>query len=158
MGSRVKLLGRSIERKIWRHYTGRIFATAASIVLGIPVYDTQCGAKLFRAGPEIRSCFEQPFHSRWFFDVELIADSCMSAMLKRLKIWKMASMHLPLPDGGIEGSKLRSIDFVWAGLDLIKIGWIYPPMFNRSRRSSTGSNVPDSLLEDEDQFLSRHVK
>jgi glycosyltransferase involved in cell wall biosynthesis len=73
MGSRVNLLGRHVERRPLRHYTGRLFATAASLALGVAVYDTQCGAKLFRANAALTSILSTPFPSRWTMDVELLA-------------------------------------------------------------------------------------
>jgi glycosyltransferase involved in cell wall biosynthesis len=80
-GARVRMAGRTIERSAFRHYVGRFFATVADPLLGLPFYDSQCGAKLFRAGPCARALFEAPFHSRWLFDLEIAL---------RLKEWGKA--------------------------------------------------------------------
>jgi dolichyl-phosphate beta-glucosyltransferase len=73
LGSRVALLGTNVHRSTLRHYLGRVFATAASLAIGLTVYDTQCGAKAFRDTPELRAALERPFAARWAFDVELLA-------------------------------------------------------------------------------------
>jgi glycosyltransferase involved in cell wall biosynthesis len=70
-GSRVVRLGSHIERRPFRHYTGRVFATAASVALGVAVYDTQCGAKVFRVDATFKAAIEEPFRSAWSFDVLL---------------------------------------------------------------------------------------
>lgn len=72
MGARIKLLGNGVHRSLLRHYFGRIFATIISqIVLKVPVYDTQCGAKVFDA-KLAKALFEKPFETKWIFDVELL--------------------------------------------------------------------------------------
>jgi hypothetical protein len=73
MGSRLRRLGGAIERTAARHYLGRVFATLAAATLGLGVYDTQCGAKLFRMNDLMRSVFERPFQLRWCFDIEILA-------------------------------------------------------------------------------------
>lgn len=120
MGSRVRLLGRTIARRTGRHYLGRVFATAVSLVLGVAVYDTQCGAKLFRASPEMKACFDRPFGSRWIFDVELLgrvldraAGSARADELVR---------EFPLAEWSDKsGSRLSISDFARAPLELLRI-------------------------------------
>jgi len=72
LGTRLSILGRHIERDHVRHYLGRVFASAASLTLRLRVYDTQCGAKVFRATPALEAAIDSPFLSRWAFDVELL--------------------------------------------------------------------------------------
>lgn len=71
LGSRVKRLGAKINRSTKRHILGRLFATIADTLLGLAAYDTQCGAKLFRA-EVLSKAFSEPFVSRWVFDLEII--------------------------------------------------------------------------------------
>lgn len=72
LGSRIKRLGATVERKLVRHYFGRVFATFASIILDLPVYDTQCGAKIIHKS-WIEIAFSEPFISPWLFDIEILA-------------------------------------------------------------------------------------
>jgi dolichyl-phosphate beta-glucosyltransferase len=39
----------------------------------VGIYDTQCGAKIFRANESVRQAFSAPFRSRWIVDVEILA-------------------------------------------------------------------------------------
>jgi dolichyl-phosphate beta-glucosyltransferase len=72
MGARVRRLGSSIDRYWWRHVTGRVFATFASLILGLPIYDSQCGSKIFDRDTAA-ILFRDPFLTRWLFDVEILA-------------------------------------------------------------------------------------
>jgi dolichyl-phosphate beta-glucosyltransferase len=125
-GARVHLLGRTIERSALRHYFGRLFATAASLVLGLGVYDTQCGAKLFRASPEMRSVFEEPFLTRWLIDVEIIARLMQRRRGRGSCGIENAIYELPLSEWrDVPGSKVRPQDFFKGLVGLAKIYWRY---------------------------------
>jgi glycosyltransferase involved in cell wall biosynthesis len=123
-GSRVRLLGRDIRRKPVRHYLGRLFATMAGFALALPVYDTQCGAKLFSHRPEIVALFQSPFESRWIFDVEILMRLKLldplpsdAALQARVVEYPLERWHFT------RDTRLKSLDFGRAALELGRIGW-----------------------------------
>ena len=126
LGSRVKLMGRTIVRSSLRHYAGRVFATAASYVLDLPVYDTQCGAKMVRVGPSSRNLFETPFMADWIFDVELIARYLLVEERESDRARGAGIYELPLRTWVDEGaSRLSLRDFLVAPWELLRIAVRY---------------------------------
>jgi dolichyl-phosphate beta-glucosyltransferase len=122
IGARVKLLGRRIERRAFRHYLGRIFATAASVLLKLPVYDTQCGAKLFRVSSSTSALFEEPFVSKWIFDVEILARLIRERRGTMLPQPECVIHEYPLSVWrDVPNSKLSYADFVRACWELARI-------------------------------------
>jgi len=122
IGARVVLLGRRIERRALRHYLGRVAATAIALTLGLRVYDTQCGAKLFRAGPVTREIFRAPFVARWAFDVEILARLIRSRRSAGLPPAESVVCEVPLPEWiDVGGSKVAPLDYLRAGVDLLRI-------------------------------------
>ena len=118
-GSRVRLLGRTIRRNPARHYLGRAFATVASLTLSLPIYDTQCGAKIFKAMPDLAPVLAQPFLSRWIFDVEIVA---RYIQLRGREFCFHSIYEFPLDAWeDVGGSKLRSFDFFYAAFDIFRI-------------------------------------
>lgn len=132
MGARVALLGSEIHRAKARHYFGRLFATVASMVLELPVYDTQCGAKLFTNTPALRAALQTRFNSAWAFDVELIG-RLLTGEPGVAPLSREEFLEVPLVRWtDVQGSKLRPTAMVWAGLELFWIGAIV-----RKRRNET---------------------
>jgi len=151
MGSRVRRLGAHIERSPLRHYLGRMFSTAASLVLHLPVYDSQCGAKVMR-GELAGVVFAEQFVTKWTFDVEILArlqnllgpERVLTAVTEvPLRRWKE-----------VGGSKLRLIDMVKVPLELLKISRRYklrrgtPQALavNQTRQALPFSLPPDSAV------------
>ena len=136
-GARVALLGRHIERKPLRHYLGRVFATLAAVTLSLKVYDTQCGAKLFRASPALQLVLAEPFISRWIFEIEMIARLGASQHSHGLRAHDCIYEMPLLAWRDIRGSKVKPTDFFRATLELARI---------RLRYGAKGRVVPALAL------------
>ena len=126
-GCRVLRIGATIQRDHVRHYGGRLVAAFISMLLKLPTYDTQCGAKLFRADilPPI---LERPFHSRWLFDVEIAAryrnQHSREQFLSRVLEYPLSRWVDP------GGSRLKPIDLVRLPRDL----WLLHRIYNLEGR------------------------
>jgi len=113
LGSRILRLGGQVKRKWYRHYLGRLFATVASSILKLPVYDTQCGAKLFDS-KVLKEVITEPFISKWIFDVELIF------RLRNLEAINLNDYYeVPLSSWeDVGGTSLKWTDFLKAPFEL----------------------------------------
>lgn len=69
--SRVKMLGRQVDRLLKRHLLGRIYATLVSVLLRVPVYDSQCGLKIVPR-PAFEKIANRLLVTGFAFDVELM--------------------------------------------------------------------------------------
>ncbi|MDL2231625.1 glycosyltransferase [Porphyromonadaceae bacterium OttesenSCG-928-L07] len=114
IGSRIKRLGAAIDRKLMRHYTGRLFATAVSFLFRFNAYDTQCGAKIF----DVRMAdliFKEKFISKWLFDVELLLRIQNAGRLKEVK---EIPLNIWTEQGG---SKIKFVHLLRIPRDLLRI-------------------------------------
>ena len=110
--SRIKMMGRVVQRSLYRHLTGRVFATLVSEIGGIPAYDTQCGFKILKteAYQTIRPYLKTPGFA---FDVEL------ALLLNKLgkKI-----IEFPIDWHDVPGSKVHMLrDSISMALEVLKI-------------------------------------
>ena len=124
IGSRVLLLGRHIRRNPFRHYLGRVFATCASLAIGLPVYDTQCGAKIFRNTERLRRVFRTPFRVNWTFDVEILARFLLLERIHGGPAIRDRFVEYPLERwDDVSGSKVKGSDFLRGVWEVLKIGY-----------------------------------
>jgi glycosyltransferase involved in cell wall biosynthesis len=101
--NRVKMLGRTVERSLKRHFAGRVFATLVSNVAQVPAYDTQCGLKLVR-----RAAFEKirPYQETlgFAFDVEF----CLLLLKFGFRV-----IEFPVDWRDVPGSKVNLLRDSW---------------------------------------------
>jgi dolichyl-phosphate beta-glucosyltransferase len=121
-GSRVARLGSRIRRSPLRHYSGRVFATFASLALGVPIYDTQCGAKVFRVNENLVAAIQTPFRSAWSFDV-LLCQRLFDGTREIPAMPTSAFLEMPLEEWtDISGSKVNLRGSALALWDVLVMG------------------------------------
>jgi glycosyltransferase involved in cell wall biosynthesis len=121
-GSRIARLGSHIRRSAFRHHTGRVFATSASWALAVTVYDTQCGAKVFRVNQNLVAAIEAPFRSPWAFDVRL-CQRLFDGTSEIPGLPVSSFLEMPLDEwNDIAGSKVGLLGSAVALCDVIAIG------------------------------------
>ena len=109
---RIKMMGRSIQRSLCRHLTGRVFATLVSELGDIPAYDTQCGFKILKTEAYRKI---QPYLKTlgFAFDVEL------ALLLHKLG---MNIIEFPVDWHDVPGSKVSLIrDSISMAVEVLKI-------------------------------------
>ena len=122
IGSRFKRLGADIRRNKKRFLIGRVFATIASVLLGLAVYDTQCGAKVFDQRV-VSDLYNEKFESSWLFDIEILF---RLIDLRGEKDVKNRIVEYPLNAWReVAGSKLKMSDFLVLPWMLFRLYFIY---------------------------------
>ncbi len=69
-GSRNALGSGNIERNFLRNVFSKFIKQFILMILGLPIRDTQCGAKVFKR-EIVPTVYDEAFVSRWLFDVEI---------------------------------------------------------------------------------------
>lgn len=110
-----------IERSAFRNLASRIVAVLIHLIIGLPIKDTQCGAKIFKR-TIARHIFSSAFHSRWLFDVELFIrmkkyhGTGILARIREVALQRWVE---------VEGSKITLKDSLKMPIQLISIAYAY---------------------------------
>jgi glycosyltransferase involved in cell wall biosynthesis len=120
-GSRKLEINEKIERSSFRKIASEIVGYSIQKIIGLPIKDTQCGAKVFtrRLAEDV---FRHKFITRWLFDVEIFLrmkrsfgkDIMNVIQEKPLSEWK-----------DVEGSKLSVLDSIKVPFMVSKIALSY---------------------------------
>jgi len=116
IGSRIQQPGIEIHKNYFRHIGGRIFSLIVNSYFDISYYDTQCGAKIMR-GNIVPLVFDEPFVSRWLFDIEIIL-----RLRKKMFDDNLTVKEVPLKYwANKKGSKITFSDILKLPLEIKKI-------------------------------------
>jgi dolichyl-phosphate beta-glucosyltransferase len=104
LGSRIKKIDTNIKRSFFRHLIGRVIATIIDKKFNLGIYDTQCGAKVFKT-IILNGATQSSFYTKWFFDVEILVR--IHKQNKNIK-----AVETPLPSWhSVKNSKINVFSF-----------------------------------------------
>jgi glycosyltransferase involved in cell wall biosynthesis len=118
VGFRKKEPTANIKRSTSRKLISAIMRVIIHTLIGLPIHDTQCGAKLFTADLATK-LFTPPFVARWLFDLELFLRMKQAFGLDFLT-QSLEQLHLKSWHD-VPGTKLRFWDVFQIFLELVKI-------------------------------------
>lgn len=118
-GSRRAMLGHRVRRTAGRRAVSRLCAGLARLAIGLPVADTQCGAKILRVTPALSAALAQPFTASWLFDVELFARIARNSARADLDL---RFYELPLSEWTeVPGSKVSAQAILRSGFRMLRL-------------------------------------
>ncbi len=116
-GSRRSLLGHKINRLPCRRLVSFACSLLARHAVGLPVKDTQCGAKLLRNTNAVRNALDVPFTSGWLFDVELLGRIVRNVPNPQHSLYEM-----PLREWNeVGGSKVSCVDIIKCAFRMVTL-------------------------------------
>ena len=134
-GSRAGGLGRRVYRDLHRKIISLVCASMGRLATGLPLKDTQCGAKLFRNTPHLKNCLEAPFTAGWLFDVELFLRISNPSRGKRKNFFEYPVLEWT----EIPGSNIKLSDVIKGGISMTCLLYTSP-----SPRDGLLSRMPSS--------------
>jgi dolichyl-phosphate beta-glucosyltransferase len=118
VGFRKKEADAKIQRSFSRKIISAIMHTIIQHYIGLPIHDTQCGAKMFTSSLASK-IFETRFIARWIFDIEIFLRIKHflgpDSLLKNVEQLHLKAWH------DVPGTKLRVRDVPKIFLELIRI-------------------------------------
>ena len=119
IGARWPHLGANITRSSSRERASALVKLLIRLLLRLPVYDTQCGAKVFTRDLA-NEIFRAPFRTRWLFDVELLVRIGLDRLLRNVKEQPLCLWR------DVPGSKLSFLDSFRIFGELFQIAFAPP--------------------------------
>lgn len=120
-GSRKMDNSNDIERSGFRKFASMLVGMMIKMIVGMPIKDTQCGAKIFSRSLS-EKVFKKNFQSRWLFDVEIFIR--VNNLFKSESKNKIAELGLHNWEE-VEGSKITLKDSLKFPMQLLEIAYDY---------------------------------